>query len=78
MTRFCVANKPDAVPVTSAHARSNATPHYGLQLARHGPEGVGQPHRRDGLKVHKRKIAYRAVAKELGYELVEPKAVLTA
>ncbi|MER9132921.1 alanine dehydrogenase [Mesorhizobium sp. M0768] len=76
---YCVANMPGAVPVTSAHALNNATLHYGLQLADKGLKAlVDDHHLRNGLNVHKGKITNRAVAEALGYELVEPKAVLAA
>ncbi|RVD55322.1 alanine dehydrogenase [Mesorhizobium sp. M2D.F.Ca.ET.185.01.1.1] len=76
---YCVANMPGAVPVTSAHALNNATLHYGLQLADKGLKAlVDDHHLRNGLNVHKGKITNRAVAEALGYEMVEPKAVLAA
>ncbi|TIT05543.1 MAG: alanine dehydrogenase, partial [Mesorhizobium sp.] len=76
---YCVANMPGAVPVTSAHALNNATLHYGLQLADKGLNAlIDDHHLRNGLNVHKGKITNRAVAEALGYELVEPKAVLAA
>ncbi|TJW32499.1 MAG: alanine dehydrogenase, partial [Mesorhizobium sp.] len=76
---YCVANMPGAVPVTSAHALNNATLHHGLQLADKGLKAlVDDHHLRNGLNVHKGKITNRAVADALGYELVEPKAVLAA
>ncbi|RWE76884.1 alanine dehydrogenase [Mesorhizobium sp.] len=76
---YCVANMPGAVPVTSAHALNNATLHYGLQLADKGLKAlIDDHHLRNGLNVHKGKITNRAVAEALGYEMVEPKAVLAA
>ncbi|MBZ9759595.1 alanine dehydrogenase [Mesorhizobium sp. CA8] len=76
---YCVANMPGAVPVTSAHALNNATLHFGLQLADKGLKAlVDDHHLRNGLNVHKGKITNRAVAEALGYEMVEPKAVLAA
>ncbi|TPL43782.1 alanine dehydrogenase [Mesorhizobium sp. B2-4-5] len=76
---YCVANMPGAVPVTSAHALNNATLHYGLQLADKDLKAlVDDHHLRNGLNVHRGKITNRAVAEALGYELVEPKAVLAA
>ncbi|TPK92922.1 alanine dehydrogenase [Mesorhizobium sp. B2-4-12] len=76
---YCVANMPGAVPVTSAHALNNATLHYGLQLADKGLKAlIDDQHLRNGLNVHRGKITNRAVAEALGYELVEPKAVLAA
>ena len=65
--------------VTSSHALNNATLPFGLQLADKGLEALADdPHLRNGLNVHKGKITNRAVAEALGYELVEPKAVLAA
>jgi alanine dehydrogenase len=76
---YCVANMPGAVPVTSAQALNNATLYYGLQLADRGLKAlVDDPHLRNGLNVHKGRITNRAVAEALGYEVVEPKAVLAA
>ncbi|MET2832947.1 alanine dehydrogenase [Mesorhizobium shangrilense] len=76
---YCVANMPGAVPVTSAHALNNATLHHGLQLADKGLKAlVDDHHLRNGLNVYNGKITNRAVAEALGYELVEPKAVLAA
>ncbi|MDX8446807.1 alanine dehydrogenase [Mesorhizobium captivum] len=76
---YCVANMPGAVPVTSAHALNNATLHHGLQLADKGLKAlVDDHHLRNGLNVHRGKITNRAVAEALGYEMVEPKAVLAA
>ena len=76
---YCVANMPGAVPVTSAHALNNATLHYGLQLADKGLKALTDDHHlRNGLNVHRGRITNRAVAEALGYEMVEPKAVLAA
>lgn len=79
IVHYCVANMPGAVPITSAHALNNATLHYGLQLADKGLKAlIDDPHLRNGLNVHKGRIANRAVAEALGYEPAEPKAVLAA
>ncbi len=76
---YCVANMPGAVPVTSAHALNNATLFYGLQLGDKGLKAlVDDPHLRNGLNIHKGKITNKPVADALGYEMVEPKAVLAA
>jgi alanine dehydrogenase len=76
---YCVANMPGAVPVTSAHALNNATLYYGLQLANKGMKAMlDDQHLRNGLNVHKGRITNRAVADALGYDMVEPKAVLAA
>jgi len=74
---YCVANMPGAVPVTSAHALNNATLHYGLLLADKGLKAIlDDKHLRNGLNVHKGRITNAAVAEALGYEMVEPQAVL--
>jgi len=76
---YCVANMPGAVPVTSAQALNNATLHYGLQLADKGLKAlVDDPHLRNGLNVHRGRVTNPAVADALGYDLVEPRAVLAA
>lgn len=76
---YCVANMPGAVPVTSAHALNNATLQYGLALANKGLKAlVDEPHLRNGLNVHKGRITNAPVAEALGYDAVEPKAVLAA
>ncbi|MFD1326984.1 alanine dehydrogenase [Mycoplana ramosa] len=74
---YCVANMPGAVPITSAQALNNATLHYGLQLADKGLKAIAEDrHLRAGLNVHRGRIANKAVAEALGYELVSPEAVL--
>lgn len=74
---YCVANMPGAVPITSAHALNNATLHYGLQLADKGLKAIAEDrHLRAGLNVHRGRIANKAVAEALGYDMVSPEAVL--
>lgn len=76
---YCVANMPGAVPVTSAHALNNATLHYGLQLANKGLKAIiDDPHLRNGLNVHRGRVANRAVADSLGMEFSEARTILAA
>jgi len=79
IVHYCVANMPGAVPITSAQALNNATLRYGLQLADKGVKALlDDPHLRNGLNVHRGRIANQAVAEALGYDAVEAKAVLAA
>lgn len=74
---YCVANMPGAVPITSAQALNNATLHYGLQLADKGLKAIAEDrHLRAGLNVHRGRIANKAVAEALGYEMASPEAIL--
>ena len=76
MNSFTAGSKP-AVCVN--HALNNATIFHGLALADKGIKAIlADKHLRNGLNVHKGKITNRAVAEALGYEMVEPKAVLAA
>jgi len=65
---YCVANMPGAVARTSAFALNNATLPFALKLANLGAEAAmkADPHLAAGLNVYKGKIAYRAVADDLG------------
>ena len=67
VVHYCVANMPGAVPLTSSHALNNATLAFGLQLADEGLEALKKnKHLRNGLNVHRGKIASGAVADALG------------
>ena len=65
---YCVANMPGAVARTSAFALNNATLPFALKLANMGAEAAMQadPHLANGLNVYKGKIAFQAVADDLG------------
>ena len=65
---YCVANMPGAVARTSAFALNNATLPFALKLANLGAEAAMKtdPHLAAGLNVYKGKIAYKAVADDLG------------
>lgn len=77
VVHYCVANMPGAVPITSAHALNNATLFHGLKLADHGLKAIAEDrHLRAGLNVHQGRVTNKAVAEALGYEAVEPQAIL--
>ena len=65
---YCVANMPGAVARTSAIALNNATLPFALRLATLGAEAAmaADPNLANGLNVYRGKIAYRAVADDLG------------
>ncbi|RDE06589.1 alanine dehydrogenase [Sphingomonas aracearum] len=65
---YCVANMPGAVARTSAFALNNATLPFALKLANLGAEAAmaADPHLANGLNVYKGKIAFQAVADDLG------------
>jgi alanine dehydrogenase len=77
---YCVANMPGAVPKTSAHALNNATHPFVLALADKGWKQAmrDNPHLRNGLNVHDGMVTYEAVARDLGYDYVDPKTLLEA
>ena len=75
---YCVANMPGAVPKTSTHALNNATLPFVLAIADNGWRKAlsDDPYLRCGLNIHDGKVSHPAVAGALGYEYVEPEAVL--
>jgi alanine dehydrogenase len=77
---YCVANMPGAVPKTSAHALNNATHPFVLALADKGWKQAmrDNPHLRNGLNVHDGMVTHEAVARDLGYDYVDPKKLLEA
>ncbi|MBL8250382.1 MAG: alanine dehydrogenase [Candidatus Competibacter sp.] len=80
VVHYCVANMPGAVPHTSTHALNNVTLPYALALADKGYKKalLDNPNFLQGLNVCKGKITYKAVADDLGYEHVDPRAALAA
>ncbi|MFT7127516.1 MAG: alanine dehydrogenase [Pseudoalteromonas tetraodonis] len=78
VVHYCVANMPGAVPRTSTLALTNATLPYALTLANKGAQRalLEDQFLLEGLNVHDGKITYAAVARELGYEYVEPREAL--
>ena len=74
VVHYCVANMPGAVPRTSTYALNNVTLPYALALAHRGPREalLQNPNFLQGLNVHRGMVTYGAVAKDLGYEFVDP------
>jgi alanine dehydrogenase len=79
IVHYCVANMPGAVPRTSTFALNNATLPFTLQLADKGAYQamIDNHHLLDGLNVHRGKVTYRDVARDLGYEYVPAREALT-
>jgi len=80
VVHYCVANMPGAVPRTSTYALNNVTLPYALALADKGPRQalLDNPNFREGLNVYQGKVTYKAVARDLGYDFVEPTQALSA
>ncbi|MFC3627744.1 alanine dehydrogenase [Vogesella amnigena] len=80
IVHYCVANMPGGVARTSTMALTNATLPYALELAGKGwaEALIANPHLRNGLNVCRGKVTYAAVARDLGYEYVEPLAAIKA
>ena len=70
IVHYCVANMPGAVARTSTYALNNVTLPHALRIADMGwKEALRRdPHLANGLNVSGGKIAYEAVARELGYD----------
>ena len=70
VVHYCVSNMPGAVARTSAVALNNATLPFVLALANKGYRKAlaDDRHLLAGLNVHKGRITYEAVARDLGYE----------
>lgn len=69
VVHYCVANMPGGVARTSTLALTNATLPFVLQLANKGYRKALEENRhlRNGLNIHRGKVTYEAVARELGY-----------
>lgn len=80
VVHYCVANMPGAVPRTSTFALNNATLPFILNLVSKGVKQalLSDPHLLNGLNVHKGMITYEAVARDLGYEFVNPREALNS
>ena len=79
VVHYCVANMPGAVPRTSTFALNNATLPFTLQLAEKGARQamLDNHHLLDGLNVHRGKVTYADVARDLGYEFTPAREALT-
>ena len=69
VVHYCVANMPGGVARTSTLALTNATLPFVLQLANKGYRKAlaDNHHLAAGLNVHRGKVTYEAVARDLGY-----------
>jgi alanine dehydrogenase len=69
---------PGGVPRTSTYALNNVTLPHVLMLADKGYQQALKEdrHLRDGLNVHEGKITCREVARDLGYNYVDPETAL--
>lgn len=79
IVHYCVTNMPGAVPRTSTFALNNATLPFVLSLVTKGLKValLSDPHLMAGLNVHQGKITHEAVARDLGYDYVPAKDVLS-
>lgn len=69
IVHYCVTNMPGGVARTSTLALTNATLPFVLQLANKGYRKAlaENAHLACGLNIHRGKVAYEAVARDLGY-----------
>ncbi len=74
VVHYCVANMPGGVPRTSTYALNNVTLPHILAIAGKGVKQalIDDPHLRNGLNVARGKVTHAEVARDLGYEFVEP------
>jgi len=75
---YCVANMPGAVARTSTFALNNATIDHAISLANKGWKNalMDSVHLKNGLNVAEGKVTFEAVAMDLGYNFVNPDALL--
>ena len=78
IVHYCVANMPGGVARTATMALTNATLPYALELADKGwPQALqDNVHLRHGLNICCGKVTYEAVARDLGYDYVDPLTAL--
>ena len=78
VVHYCVANMPGGVPRTSTYALNNVTLPHILTLADKGYHQALKEdrHLRDGLNVHEGKITCEEVARDLGYDYIDPETAL--
>jgi alanine dehydrogenase len=79
IVHYCVANMPGAVPRTSTFALNNVTRPFVIQLAEKGAHRamIENHHLMAGLNVHRGKVTYEDVARDLGYDYVPAREALT-
>jgi alanine dehydrogenase len=80
VVHYCVANMPGAVPRTSTAALNAVTLPRALALATKGVRQAlaDDPHLRNGLNVCGGMVTDKAVARDLGYDYVDPMEALAA
>ena len=78
VVHYCVANMPGAVARTSTFALNHATIAHAIALADKGWKQAlrDNAHLMNGLNVAEGKVTYEAVARDLGYDYVNPKILL--
>lgn len=78
VVHYCVANMPGGVARTSTYALNNVTLPHALSIADNGWQAALKKdgHLLNGLNVAFGKVTYEAVAKDLGYNFVDPNSVL--
>jgi len=78
VVHYCVANMPGAVAKTSTLALTNATLPFVVELANKGWKQAlrDNEHLRDGLNICHGNVTYPAVARDLGYQYVDPENLI--
>ena len=79
VVHYCVSNMPGAVPRTASSALNNSTLPFVINLASLGYKEalLSDPHLMNGLNVYCGKVAYRAVADNLGFEYNAPRDLIS-
>lgn len=80
IVHYCVTNMPGGVPRTATQALNNATLPFVLDLANKGYKQalLDDPHLLNGLNVYRGNLTHAAVARDLGLDYQEAKALLAA
>ncbi len=80
VVHYCVTNMPGGVPRTSTFALNNVTLPHVITLADKGYKSalIDDPHLRNGLNVIHGQVTCKEVARDLGYDYVDPIDVLRA
>ncbi len=78
VVHYCVANMPGAVAKTSTLALTNATLPFVVELANKGWKTAVRenPHLMNGLNICQGNVTYYAVARDLGYNYVDPNSLI--
>jgi alanine dehydrogenase len=78
VVHYCVANMPGAVAKTSTLALTNATLPFVVDLANKGWKQavLENKHLMNGLNICRGNITYYAVARDLGYNYVDPNSLI--